>query len=260
VRVMLALDVGNTNIALGVYDGAELLHHWRLRTVRDQTEDELGLSIKALFNDVRLDPACVAGVAISCVVPPLLPALERMSRQYFQLQPIFVTHETCGLEILYDSPREVGADRLVNAVAAIEDYGPPLIIVDFGTATTWCVIDERGRYVGGLIAPGIQIAAEALFQRAAKLPRIELSKPPTVVGRNTVEAMQAGVLFGYVGQIEGVVSRIRAECGWSGRVIATGGLAELVAGETTAIDVVDPYLTLRGLRLIWQRQAPRVTA
>ncbi len=250
--MILVLDVGNTNIVVGVYDGIVLRHHWRLRTVRDQTEDELGIHIKSLFSDVNLSPSVIDGVAISSVVPPLMPALERMAEQYFHLKPLVVSADIkTNLPIDYDSPKDVGADRIVNAVAAIAEYGAPLIIVDFGTATTFCVVDENGRYLGGLIAPGIHISTEALFQRAAKLPRIELVKPPTVIGKNTVSAMQAGVIYGFIGQVDGLVRRIKEELRLDYTVVATGGLAELVSSESNAVDIVDPNLTLKGLRLLY---------
>ncbi|MDI3328277.1 MAG: type III pantothenate kinase [Alicyclobacillaceae bacterium] len=252
--MLLAMDVGNTNIVLGVYKGKELLYHWRIATVRDRTEDELGMMVKSLFADCGVSPEDIDGVAISSVVPPLMLALDRMSRKYFHKKPLIVEPGIrTGLPIKMENPREVGADRIVNAVGAIELYGPPLIIVDFGTATTFDVINERGEYLGGPIAPGIAISVEALFQRAAKLPRIELVKPPSVLGRNTVTMMQSGVIYGFVGQVDGLVNRIREELPLPYRVIATGGLADLVSSESRTIDEVNPYLTLQGLRIIWER-------
>lgn len=252
--MILVLDVGNTNITLGVYKGQDLIAHWRLATVRERTEDELGILIKMLFADKGLDPAQVEGIAISSVVPPLMFALEKMSVKYFGHKPITVGPGVkTGLNIKYENPREVGADRIVNAVAALERYGPPLVIVDFGTATTFCVLNETGDYMGGVVAPGIAISTEALFQRAAKLPRIEITRPASVVGRNTVTSMQSGVLYGFAGQVDGIVSRIKQEFDLPFKVVATGGLAGLISAESSQIDIKDDNLTLDGLRLIWDR-------
>jgi type III pantothenate kinase len=252
--MILVLDVGNTNITLGLYKGKELLTHWRIATVRERTEDELGILIKNLIRDRGLDPKDVEGIAISSVVPPLMFALERMSVKYFGHKPIVVGPGVkTGLNIKYENPREVGADRIVNAVAALEKYGPPLIIVDFGTATTFCVINEQGDYLGGVVAPGIAISTEALFQRAAKLPRIEITRPPSVVGRNTITSMQSGVLYGFAGQVDGIVARIKKELNLPFQVIATGGLAGLICSESYEIDIKDDNLTLDGLRIIWDR-------
>lgn len=252
--MILVLDVGNTNITLGVYKGQDLIAHWRLATVRERTEDELGILIKMLFADKGLDPAQVEGIAISSVVPPLMFALEKMSVKYFGHKPITVGPGVkTGLNIKYENPREVGADRIVNAVAALERYGPPLIIVDFGTATTFCVLNESGDYMGGVVAPGIAISTEALFQRAAKLPRIEITRPASVVGRNTVTSMQSGVLYGFAGQVDGIVSRIKSEFDLPFKVVATGGLSGLISAESDQIDIKDDNLTLDGLRLIWDR-------
>ncbi|MCX7569591.1 type III pantothenate kinase [Tumebacillus sp. DT12] len=252
--MILVLDVGNTNITLGLYQGKELLTHWRVATVRDRTEDEYGILIKNLIRDRGLDPKDIEGIAISSVVPPLMFALERMSVKYFGHKPIVVGPGVkTGLNIKYENPREVGADRIVNAVAALERYGTPLIIVDFGTATTFCVINENGDYMGGVVAPGIGISTEALFQRAAKLPRIEITRPASVVGRNTITSMQSGVLYGFTGQVDGIVSRIKKEFNLPFKVIATGGLAGLISSESYEIDIKDDNLTLDGLRLIWDR-------
>jgi type III pantothenate kinase len=252
--MILVMDVGNTNIKLGVYRNRELVHHWRISTVRERTVDEHAVLIQNLFSMKKLSFSDVDGIAICSVVPPIMNILERMCMKYFAKKPLVVGPGVkTGLSIKYDNPREVGADRIVNAVAAIEIYGPPLIIVDFGTATTFCVIDESARYLGGIIAPGIKISTEALFQRASKLPRIELVKPPSVIGRNTVASMQSGVIYGFIGQVDGLVNRIRNELPLPYQVIATGGLSELVASDSSTIDKADPLLTLEGIRMIYER-------
>lgn len=252
--MILVLDTGNTNIVLGVYDKDQLIHHWRMETDRYKTEDEYGMQVKALFNHAGIEFSQIHGIIISSVVPPIMFSLERMCQKYFGLKPLVVGPGVkTGLNIKYENPREVGADRIVNAVAAIDEYGPPLIIVDFGTATTYCYINEKGEYMGGAIAPGIGISTEALFARASKLPRIELTQPDNVVGKNTISAMQAGIVYGYVGQVEGIVNRIKAQSKEEPTVIATGGLANLIAAESTVIDTIDPYLTLKGLHIIYKR-------
>ncbi len=252
--MLLVMDIGNSNIVLGVYQGEELRYHWRLATDRNKTEDEYGMLVRSLFNSVGLALSHVEGVIFSSVVPPLNLAIERMCVKYFGKKPLVVGPGIkTGLNIKLEYPREVGADRIVNAVAAIHYYGTPLVIVDFGTATTFCYVDERGQYLGGAIAPGIAISTEALVSRAAKLPRIELAKPPSVVGRNTIASMQSGIYYGFIGQVEGIVRRFKAESKTVPTVVATGGLAPLFANETDCIDIVDPNLTLKGLRLIYER-------
>lgn len=254
IRLIFVLDVGNTNTVLGVYEGEELKYHWRVETSRNKTEDEYGMVVKALFEHVDLSFHDISGIIISSVVPPIMFSLERMCQKYFHLKPLIVGPGIkTGLNIKYENPREVGADRIVNAVAGIHLYGSPLIIVDFGTATTYCYIDEDKQYMGGAIAPGITISTEALYSRAAKLPRIEIARPNDIVGKNTVTAMQAGIVYGYVGQVEGIVSRMKAQSKVEPKVIATGGLATLVAKESDIIDVVDPFLTLKGLQLIYTK-------
>lgn len=252
--MILVVDVGNTNIVLGIYKQQQLLYHWRLSTNRSATSDEYGLMVYNLFQHAGIKLADVKGVIISSVVPPLMFVLEQLSLNYIKKTPYIVGPGIrTGLNIRYENPREVGADRIVNAVAGIELYGTPLIIVDFGTATTFCYIDESAQYIGGAITPGIGISTEALYQRAAKLPRIELVKPKSIIGRNPVTSMQAGIIYGAAGQVDGIVERIREEFGTDPKVIATGGLAELISSESRTIDVVDPQLTLQGLRILYER-------
>jgi type III pantothenate kinase len=250
--MIFVLDVGNTNIVLGLYEGDELIHHWRIGTDKDKSEDEYGMLIKNLFQHVGIDFTDIKGIIISSVVPPIMFALDRMCEKYFHIQPLIIGPGIkTGLNIKYENPREVGADRIVNAVAAIELYDSPLIIVDFGTATTYCYIDENKQYMGGAIAPGINISTEALYTYASKLPRIEIARPNGIIGKNTVNAMQAGILFGYVGQVEGIVSRMKSQAKAQPKVIATGGLASLIAEECSVIDHVDPFLTLKGLYIVY---------
>jgi type III pantothenate kinase len=252
--VIFVFDVGNTNIVLGVYENDELKYHWRVETNRHKTEDEYGMLVKNLFDHEGLSFKAIDGIIISSVVPPIMFSLERMCQKYFNVTPLVVGPGIkTGLNIKYENPREVGADRIVNAVAGIHEYGGPLIIVDFGTATTYCYINEEKQYMGGAIAPGIGISTEALYSKAAKLPRIEIARPDHIIGKNTVCAMQAGILYGYVGQVEGIVSRMKAQSSTKPTVIATGGLATLISKESNVIDVVDPFLTLKGLRLIYNR-------
>lgn len=252
--MILVVDVGNTNIVLGLYQERTLTHHWRLSTNRSSTVDEYGVLIRNLFQLAGVRAEQIKGVILSCVVPPIMNTLEQLFVKYVGKEALVVGPGIkTGLNIRYENPREVGADRIVNAVAGIEQYGTPLVIVDFGTATTFDYIDASGSYLGGAIVPGIGISAEALYQRAAKLPRIELTKPKTVIGRNTVAAMQAGIIFGYAGQVDGIVRRIGKEFNVQPRVIATGGLAELIAGESETIEKVDPLLTLEGLRIVYER-------
>ncbi len=252
--LIFVLDVGNTNTVLGVYDNQDLKYHWRIETSRNKTEDEYGMVIKALLEHVGLSFTQFDGIIISSVVPPIMFALERMCLKYFGIKPLVVGPGIkTGLNIKYENPREVGADRIVNAVAGIHEYGAPLIIVDFGTATTYCYINEDKQYMGGAIAPGIGISTEALYSKAAKLPRIEIARPDDIIGKNTVAAMQAGILYGYVGQVEGIVARMKAQSKGKPTVIATGGLATLISKESNVIDIVDPFLTLKGLQLIYQK-------
>ena len=252
--MLLAFDVGNTNIVLGVFKDGELIQNWRLETDPRKSADEYGMVINQLFKYEGLDVKDVEDIIIATVVPSVLYTLQHLSVKYFNKRAIVVGPGVkTGLIVKYDNPKQVGADRIVNAVAAIEEYDGPLIIVDFGTATTYCYINEHKQYMGGAIAPGIGISTEALYSRAAKLPRIEIVKPEAIVGKSTVAAMQAGILYGYVGQVDGIVSRMKAESSAEPKVIATGGLSALIASESNVIDVVDPFLTLKGLKLIYHR-------
>ena len=256
--MLLVIDVGNTNTVLGLYRGEELVHNWRLHTDRARTADEWGLTVHGLFGLAGLHSADVEAVIISCVVPPVLFALEELCRDSFRLAPYLVgPGMRTGMPILYDNPHEVGADRLVNAVAAYARKRCSLIVVDFGTATTFDVITARGEYLGGAIAPGLVISAEALYQRASKLPRVEIACPPQVIARNTVNSMQAGLFYGYVGLVDGVVGRMKQELRDDPYVLATGGLAGLVAPHSQTIREVDAHLTLEGLRIIFERNKQR---
>lgn len=252
--MILVMDVGNTNIVLGVYKADELAAYWRISTDRDKSADELGMLVLQLFNYEGIKSDRIKGIIISSVVPNLMYTLEHMTRKYFNIRAMVVGPGIkTGMHIKYDNPKEVGADRIVNAVAAYELYGGPVIIIDFGTATTFCVVSQNGEYLGGAIAPGIKISSEALFQRAAKLPRVELVKPETVIGKNTINSMQAGIIFGYVGQVDYIVNRMKQELNTDVTVVATGGLAKLIASESQTINRVNGLLTLEGLRIIYKR-------
>lgn len=252
--MILVVDVGNTNIVMGIYQGKELVNSWRLSTSKDKTSDEYGIQIRQLFDYAHVKKDDIEAIVISSVVPPLMPALEEMAHKYFDIKPLIVGPGVkTSMPIKYDYPKEVGADRIVNAVGAYELYGGPLIVVDFGTATTFDAISANGEYLGGAIAPGIGISTEALYTRAAKLPRIELIKPKTVIGKNTVMSMQAGIVFGFIGQTNDIINRMKKEIGGKVYVVATGGWAWLISGESDCIDVVNPDLTLEGLRIIYER-------
>lgn len=259
--LLLAIDIGNTTMVLGIYDGEELRAEWTISTDRTKTMDEYGLLFMNLIGHMQLTASDIKAVAISSSVPPVVPTLEWMCQKYFRLKPLVVGPGVrTGMVIRYDNPREVGADRIVIAVAAFEKYGGPLIVVDFGTATIFDVISHNGEYLGGVIAPGVQASVEALFQQAAKLPRIELVRPQTVLARNTVHSMQSGVIFGFAGQVDELVERITAEMGAAAegmQVVATGDGAALMVSECSRIDRVDPYLSLEGLRLIYERNHAR---
>src|SRR5574341_1443638 len=251
--MLLAIDIGNTNVVLGVFDEEKLVESWRVGTKTQITSDEYAMVLKDLFGFAGLELKQVTGVIISTVVPPLLPVMAEMSRKYFKLEPLVVTHDIrTGITLRYDNPGEIGADRIVNAAAAYRMFGGPLIIIDFGTATTFCAVTKAGEYLGGAIVPGVKISAEALFQRASKLPRFELVKPAAIIGKDTVSAMQAGIIYGYAGLVDGIVERMKKELSPDAMVVATGGLAELVAPETQSIKEIKPHLTLEGLRLLYE--------
>jgi type III pantothenate kinase len=253
--MLLTIDIGNTNITFGVYDERqELKYHWRIKTDHGRMPDEYGIIMLGLMRHEGLNFNQIDGVAMASVVPPLTAVFVEMVERFIKQTPLVVGAEgvDAGVKILYDSPRDVGADRIVDAVAVYKLYGGPACSVDFGTATTFDAISAEGDYLGGAIAPGIGIAAEALFSRTSKLPRVDLVRPPKAIGTNTVHAIQSGLIFGYVGMVEGMVARYRAELGEQMRVIGTGGLAEIIAKETKVIEVVNPWLTLEGLRLIWE--------
>lgn len=251
--MLLTIDVGNTNITLGLYEGQKLGARWRLATEHERMPDEYGLQILGLLQHSGCAPSQLDGVCMASVVPPLTSRILQASRVYLNQSPLVVDHSIkTGIKILYEDPNAVGADRIVDAVAVLNLYGGPACVVDFGTATTFDAITAAGEYLGGAIAPGIGIAAEALVQRTAKLPRVDLQTPPSVIGRNTTHAMQSGLLFGYVSMVEGMVERFRKELGKEMKVIATGGLAEIVARETECIQILAPWLTLDGLRMIWE--------
>ena len=253
--MLLCLDVGNTNIHLGVFRGAELLAHWDISNNRDRSADELGLLLVQLFGSRGLEPAGLRGAAIASVVPMVTGTIADAVRRTFAVEPFVLGPDVdTGIDVRYDDPREVGADRVANAVGGFAKYGGPLIVVDFGTATTFDAIAVDGAYLGGAIAPGLRISIEALSQRAARLPRIDLVRPLRAIGTNTAASMQSGIIFGYAGLVEALVDRIAREIGGTPRVIATGGLAELIVRETGAVPVVDQHLTLEGLRLLWERR------
>jgi type III pantothenate kinase len=256
--VIFTINVGNTNILLGAYEGKKLLMHWRLGTDRERTSDEFGSYFMSFFNNEKLDPAKVEAVIISSVVPPVMYSLEHSIRKYFKQEPLTVGPGIkTGINIKYDNPKEVGADRIVNAVAALELYGGPIIIIDFGTATTFCAITSNGDYLGGSIVPGIKISSEALHERAAKLPRIELVKPPTVICRNTVQSMQSGIIYGYIGLVDYIVNKMKEEMkkydSKDPYVLATGGLAKLISADSTTINEINGFLTLEGLRILYEK-------
>lgn len=251
---LLVLDVGNTNTVVGLFEGKMLRAQWRLTTSHEQTADEYGILIRNLFSLDGLGTGHVTGVMIASVVPPLNAVLEEMSKKYFKLTPLFLGPGVrMGMAIHYENPQEVGADRIANSVAAFEKHGGPCVVVDFGTAITFDVISEKGEYLGGVIAPGIGISSEALFERAARLPRVEVREPARVVGTNTVASIQSGLFYGSVGLMDGILDRLAAELGKGMKVVATGGQAPLVASSSKYNPSIDPSLTLEGLRIIYER-------
>lgn len=251
--MLLAIDVGNTNITLGVYQTDQLIAHWRLATDHERMPDEFGIQFINLFQHHNIDVSKIDGICIASVVPPLTGKIIEACHDYIHQDPLIVDAGVkTGVRVRYDDPRAIGADRIVDAAAVQKLYGGPACVVDFGTATTFDAIAKNGDYLGGAIAPGIGIAAEALFMRTAKLPRVDLQRPPNVIGKNTVHAIQSGLMFGYVSLVEGMVKRFRAELGNKMKVIATGGLAEILAKETPVLEIIAPWLTLDGLNIIWK--------
>lgn len=251
--MLLTIDIGNTNLTLGLYQGPKLGPHWRLATDHARMPDEYGLQFLGLLEHAKCGDNCLTGVVLASVVPQLTSRVVQACQEYLKQEPLVVdTGVKTGIRIRYEDPKAVGADRVADAVAVMKLYGGPACVIDFGTATTFNAVTKEGDYLGGAITAGVNLAAEALYTRAAKLPRMDLQRPPSVIGRNTVHAMQSGLLFGYVCMVEGMVTRFRSELGSGMKVVATGGLAEVVARETNVIDVIAPWLTLDGLRIIWE--------
>lgn len=253
--MLFCIDIGNTNVVLGVTDKERILQHWRIRTEKEVTSDELGILVGNLFQSVGLRLNDINATIVSCVVPPLLNTIEEFSRRYFNIKPMIVGPGLkTGMPIHYDNPKEVGADRIVNAVGAYEKYRTALVVVDFGTATTFDYIGPEGAYIGGAIAPGVLISCEALFQKASKLPRVEIFlRPKSVIARDTISSMNVGIIYGYAGLVDGIVNRIRKESGEELTVVATGGLAPLICDVSTTIDHVEEFLTLQGLMVIFKK-------
>jgi len=251
--MLLTIDIGNTNLTLGLYEGSQLGAHWRLATDHNRMPDEYGLQFLGLLQNAGKTLNDIHGISLASVVPPLTGRVVQACREYLKQEPLVVDAGVkTGIKVRYDDPKAVGADRICDAVAVLKLYGGPACVVDFGTATTFNAITKEGEYLGGAITAGVNLAAESLFTRAAKLPRIDLQRPPSVIGRNTIHAMQSGLLFGYVSMVEGMVVRFKAELGSGMKVIATGGMAEVIARETQVVDFIAPWLTLDGLRMIWE--------
>lgn len=252
--MLLTVDIGNTNIVFGLFEGDQIHHHWRISSDKSRTSDEYGVLFKELIQIKEIDIAQIRGAAISCVVPTLLETILQALRTYFDVDPVIVGPGIkTGMPILYHNPKEVGADRIVNGVGAYEKFHTSVIVVDFGTAITFDCISEKGEYLGGLITTGLHVSAEALYQKASKLPRVEIIKPESVIGKTTVESIQSGLVHGYAGLVDGIVKKIKTEMKTEPRVIATGGSAELIAKESETIESVDSFLTLKGLKLIYER-------
>lgn len=256
-EMLLVLDVGNTNTVIGVYRGDELVSNWRVLTRPEQTSDEYGVLLQNLYHSSKISPGEIKDAIVSCVVPPMVGVVDELCKKYFNLIPMHIEPGIkTGMSITYDNPREVGADRIVNAVAAYHKIKGPLIVVDFGTATTFDCVSRKGEYIGGVISPGLTTSSEALFQKASKLPKVELIRPNSVIGRNTIHSMQSGIIFGYVDLVDGIVRRISKEMKEEPYVIATGGLAGIIAKESTTISEVDGFLTLKGLKIIYDINHP----
>jgi type III pantothenate kinase len=250
--MLLVIDVGNTNTVIGVYDGDELVADWRIVTLTDRTSDEYGVLIQSLYYSSKIRLGDIRDIIVSCVVPPMVGIVDELCEKYFDIEPMYVGPGIkTGMSIHYDNPKEVGADRIVNSVAAYHRIKKEVIVVDFGTATTFDCVDRKGDYIGGIIAPGLNTSAEALFLKASKLPKVELIKPKSVIGKNTINSIQSGIVFGYVDLVDGLVSRLKKEMGSDPWVIATGGLSDLIAGQSKTINEVDHYLTLEGLKIIY---------
>jgi len=252
--MLFAIDIGNTSIVFGLFEKENLLAHWRIRSEQSRTTDEYWVLVNEFMRLNNIDAGSIDDIIVSSVVPPLVPIFEELSLKYFSVKPLFIGPGVkTGISILYKNPEEVGADRIVNAVAGYKKYGGPLIIVDFGTATTFDAVSAVGEYIGGAIFPGVEISLEALFQRTSKLPRVDMVMPDQVIGRSTAESIQSGVAYGFMGMIDNIVSKMRAELEGECRVIGTGGLLNIIADKTKSIDTIDPLLTLEGLRIIHER-------